>query len=95
MRFVPHEDGWRLIDDSNPGDARVLATLRSEVEVLAMAAFCKHYLADPDSVPSRFEVRHLGRPCTVYFLGGPGDRLTLHITGEDGTVIDVATEFVL
>jgi hypothetical protein len=95
MRFVEHEGCWRLVDDSAPGQSRVLATLRSEVEVLAMAAFCEHYLADPNNLPSRFEVRHGARTHVVFFLGGRGGRLTLHVEGEDGTVTDVATEFVL
>jgi hypothetical protein len=94
MRFIRGEGFWQLVTGDAPAETRVIATLRTELEVLALTRFCEHYLADPGALPSRFEIEYQGRTYRVYFLGGSGEKLTLHIDGG-GEVLSVVTEFVL
>jgi hypothetical protein len=95
MRFVERGGAWHLVREDGGGGEVVLATLRSEVELLAMARFCELYLSTGGNVPSRFEVRHGGRAFVVYFLGSRGEKLTLHMAGADGAVSSVETSFIL
>ncbi len=94
MKFVQREGDWQLIDENAPADACVIATLRSEVEVVALGEFCKFYLQSPDRVPEHFTVRHKGAEYTVTPLGAPGEKLALVIRGE-GYSSTVATQFAM
>jgi hypothetical protein len=95
VRFVERGGSWHLVREDGDGREIVLATLRSEAELLAMARFCELYLSTGGNVPSRFEVRHAGGAFVVYFLGGRGEKLTLHVAGADGVVSSVETSFIL
>lgn len=90
MKFVQGDSVWQLIDEAAPAGANVIATLRSEVEVLALGEFCQFYLRG--SVPEHFPVRHNGNDYTVTPLGAPGEKLALVIRG-DALSSTVATEF--
>jgi hypothetical protein len=87
MRFVQSGEGWQLVDDQS----RVLATLRSEVEVLALKQFCVHFVANSATVPEHFVVVLRGQRHVVTPLGGPGENLTLLITGPEGLRVTVET----
>jgi hypothetical protein len=91
MRFVKGEGAWHLVDD----ESRVLATLRDEVEVLALREFCVFFVADDARVPERFQVEHGGRRYVVTPLGGPGEPLTLVIAGPEEWRSTVQTGLVL
>lgn len=94
MQFVQRDGVWLLIDETAPADACVIATLRSEVEVLALREFCQCFLQAPDGVPEHFSIRHRGADYTVTPLGAPGEKLALVIRG-DGYSSTVATEFAM
>jgi len=91
MRFEQREDGWALVD----GDSRLLATLRSEVEVLALREFCTRFVERPGSVPEHFTIAFRGLRYTVTPLGGQGEHLTLLITAPDGVRSRIDTGLVL
>lgn len=95
MKFVTGQGVWHLIDDSSSSSPLVIATLKSEVEVLALGKFCELFLAAPENLPSQFEVRYEGKSYTAYFLGEKGEKLTLHLTSEGQSVTTISTELVL
>lgn len=94
MKFVRGQGAWHLIDEEAPRDACVIATLRNEVEILAMKLLCEHFLAEPARLPDPFSVQHDGSFFNVVPATRNG-KLILHITGEDGTDSCVETEFVI
>lgn len=94
MEFVQQDGVWLLVDGPNPASRLVLATLRDEIEVIALAEFCKLTLAAPDRIPEHFSVSHKGAGYTVTPLGSPGEKLSLVITGG-GTSATIATEFTV
>src|SRR5687767_7686341 len=94
MKFVRGNGVWQLVDEHAPASACVIATLRNEVEVLALSYFCQLYLQAAERVPEHFSVRHQGADYTVTPLGSPGEKLALVIRGE-GFSSTVTTEFEL
>jgi hypothetical protein len=92
VQFVQRKDVWLLIDETAPEDACVIATLRDEVELLALREFCLFYLRG--RVPEHFPIRHGVADYTVTPLGAPGEKLSLIICGE-GYASTVATEFAM
>jgi hypothetical protein len=94
MRFVQGEGVWHLVDEHAPADACIIATLRSEVEVLALSEFCRRYLHRADEVPEHFPVTYRGVTYLVTPLGAPGEKLELAIRGG-GHSSTVKTEFAM
>ncbi len=94
MQFVQQDGVWLLVDGPDPNHRRVIATLRDEIEVLALSEFCKLTLSAPDRIPEHFPVIHKGTAYTVTPLGSPGEKLALVIRG-DGHSSTVATEFAM
>lgn len=94
MKFVRDQGVWHLIDENAPQHACVIATLRTEVEILAIKMLCEHYLAEPTRLPDPFSIQHDGNFFNVVPARQAG-RVILHITGEDGTASSLETEFVL
>ncbi len=94
MKFVHQNGVWLLIDELAPREACVIATLRNEVEVLALREFCQLTLQAPDHIPEHFLIRHKGADYTVTPLGAPGEKLALIITGN-GYSSTVETEFAM
>src|SRR4051812_18936959 len=92
MKFVGKQGIWHLIDETAPEAACVIATLRNEVEVVALREFCRYSLQTPDRIPEHFLIRHRGADYTVTPLGAPGEKLTL-IIRANGFSSTVATEF--
>jgi hypothetical protein len=90
VQFVRRKDVWLLIDENAPEQACVIATLRDEIELLALREFCQFYLQG--RVPEHFPIRHGSADYTVTPLGAPGEKLALVIRG-DGYSSSVATEF--
>src|SRR5258705_10998761 len=84
MKFVAGQGVWHLVDEIARDCTRVIATLNDEVEILALRKFCDLYLNNSDNLPSQFEIQHQGKPYKVYFLANPGQKLTLHVVGDDG-----------
>jgi hypothetical protein len=92
MRFVQQEGVWLLV--GGPDDNRVIATLRNETEVLALAEFCKLTLTVLGRVPEHFSISHNGIIYTVTPLGAPGEKLSLVIAGASYSAT-VQTEFTM
>ena len=91
MRFEKEGDLWLLVS----GEPRqVIATIRSEVEVVALAEFCKLILSDPSKVPEHFLIRHNGTEYVVTPLGAPGEKLSLVVSGGENSS-SIVTEFVV
>lgn len=94
MKFVRDQGVWHLIDENAPQHACVIATMRSELEILAMKMLCEHYLAEPTRLPEPFTIQHEGNLFNVVPARQDG-KLILHISGEDGTASSLETVFVL
>lgn len=94
MKFIRDQGVWHLIDENAPQHACVIATLRSEVEVMAMKEFCDLFLTEPDKLPGAFSLRHGSSLFNVVPERRHG-KLVLHITGEDGTDSCLETEFAI
>jgi hypothetical protein len=94
MKFVRGQGVWHLIDENAPKEACVIATLRNEVEVLALREFCQLTLQAPDHIPEHFPIRYQGVDYVVTPLGAPGEKLALIISG-DGFSSTVATQFMM
>ena len=90
MRFVQTGDGWELVDDGS----RVIAALRSKLEVLALYTFCEKFLDGPRGVPEHFSIEYKGEEYTVTPLGGSGEKINLMVTGS-GESTTIRTQFVL
>lgn len=90
MQFVQRDGVWFLVD----GTDRAIATLRNEIEVLALAEFCKITLMEPGRIPEHFPISHKGAGYTVTPLGAPGEKLSLVISGEKYSST-VKTEFAM
>ena len=94
MKFVQRDGGWLLIDEKAPQEACVIATLRSEIEVLALREFCSLTLRAADRIPEHFAIRYREADYTVTPLGAPGEKLSLIIRGKEYTST-VETEFMM
>ena len=94
MRFVPEAGVWHLVEDDHAG-VLVLATLRTEIELLALKTFCTHFAADPLKVPEHFTVGQSGRQYRVTPLGADGEPLRIVIRADDGQVTTIETALVL
>jgi len=92
MQIIPAAGVWHLIDESAPPDANLIAVLRGPVEILAVRSLCEHMLR-PDGVPAEFSFTHDGKAYRMTVYGDRGDRLSLRIVGEDGSLSRVETEF--
>lgn len=93
MQLVPGDGGvWHLIDEAAPADANLIAVLRGPVEVLAVRGLCEAILR-PGGLPREFSIAHDGRSYRVTLFSDRGDRLSLRIDGDDGSLGRVETEF--
>ena len=94
MQFVQENGVWLLVTNAETGKRRIIAELRSEIEVVALSEFCRLTLSAHDRIPEHFSVTYEGVDYTVTPLGAPGEKLDLVIRGRDHSST-VATEFVL
>jgi hypothetical protein len=94
MRFVQREGVWDLVEDGDPAGVRVIATLKNEVEVLALHEFSQRFLVSPRRVPEHFQISHKGTDYTVTPLGAAGEKLALVVAGS-GFSSTIATAFTL
>jgi hypothetical protein len=93
MQLLPATGGvWHLIDEAAPADANLIAVLRGPVEVLAVKGLCETMLR-PGGLPAEFEFAHDGRSYRVTPFSDRGERLSLRIQGDDGSLSWVETEF--
>lgn len=92
MQIVPAGGVWHLIDETAPADANLIAVIRGPVEVLAIKALCEHML-QPGGLPAEFTFTHETRAYRVTPFSDRGDRLSLRINGDDGSLSRVETEF--
>lgn len=93
MQLVRGDGGvWNLIDETDPSDANLIAVLRGPIEVLAVKNLCEHMLS-PGGVPAEFAFPHNGLAYRVTPYSDRGDRLSLRIDGDDGSLSRVETEF--
>jgi hypothetical protein len=90
VRFVRVADGWHLVDDAG----KLIAALKTEIELLALMAFCERFLNDPKRLPEHFTVERDGTRYTVTPLGGAGENLAIVVAGG-GASRTVETAFVL
>lgn len=94
MKFVQEQGVWHLIDETTPERAFVIATLRNELEVLALREFCQLTLRDHEHTPEHFQIRYKETEYTVTPLGSPGEKLALSIVGNGFSSL-VSTEFMM
>ena len=93
MKFIPGAGGvWLLIDDTAPAGAGLIAMAAGSVEVLALKGLCEARLTSSD-LTKHFESTHDGRQYRVTPVSDRGNRLTLRIDGDDGSLSRVETEF--
>jgi hypothetical protein len=93
FRFVQKQAVWHLVEESRPNV--VIATLKNDVEILALREFCEHYAMGSEKTPQRFRIECRGKAYTVTPIRSNGERLTLLISGSGGESYRLETEFTL
>jgi hypothetical protein len=94
MKFAPWGSGWRLVEETS-SDVRVIATLKNEVEVLALKRLCEEYATNAGRAPSSFGFSHAGMDYKTYCFCDAGDKLVLHVTAAGCPTFTIQTEFVI
>jgi hypothetical protein len=92
MKLVPAAGVWQLIDEAAPPGENLIAVLRGPVEVLAVRDLCEHML-QRGRVAAEFAFTHDGRSYRARPYCDRGNRLSLRIDGDDGSLSRVETEF--
>jgi hypothetical protein len=90
MKFIEANGEWHLVAHTG----LIIASLKSEVEVLALRAFCERYFTAPARLPEHFWVERHGERYCVTPLGGPGEKLAIVVSGP-GVSRTIATAFEL
>jgi hypothetical protein len=93
MKFTEGEGVWYLIDEAAPSDACVIAVLKDDVELLALKRLCEDMLEVGASAGGSFAFLHDGKRYEVTRYADRGNRLSLKIVGDDGSLRRIESEF--
>ncbi len=94
MKFEERDGVWVLIDEAAPPDSCVcvIAVLKDEVEILARKQLCEQFLSNAGQSFQAFSIEYKGKKHKVALFPDRGNRLSMQIQGEDGSLRRVETQ---